>query len=171
MRRGRGRPLSTRVLQPAITLGDCSAKSKPEILIDIRDEIGRIIMPQAYADLCIAFVRLAAIQVGFGLVAAEIAAFGFHPMRDIPAVGEVDPTPFVSHAELDAATQVLKGKLLAVEKLASGMSCRSIFQMTRSKRWRRPYWWPRTVSEINLASMQRHVGAQGSVSRCSSAWG
>jgi hypothetical protein len=46
----------------------------------------------------------------FGLVAAEI---GFHTMRDLPAVGEVDPTPSVSHAELDAATQVLKGKLLA----------------------------------------------------------
>jgi hypothetical protein len=89
------------------------AKSKPEILVDIRDESGRIIMPQAYADLCIAFVRLAAIQVRIGLVAAEAAAFGFDPMRGIPAVGEADPTPSVSHAELDAAIQVLKGNLFA----------------------------------------------------------
>jgi hypothetical protein len=89
------------------------AKSKPEILVDIRDASGRIIMPEAYADLCIAFVRLAAIQVRIGLVAAETAAFGFDPMRDISAVAEVDPTPSVSHAELDAAIQVLKGNLLA----------------------------------------------------------
>jgi hypothetical protein len=70
-------------------------------------------MSQAYADLCLALVRFAAIQVRFGLVAAEIAVIGFNQMRDIPAVGEADPTPSVSHAELDAATQVLKSKLLA----------------------------------------------------------
>jgi hypothetical protein len=70
-------------------------------------------MPQAYADLCIAFVRLAAIQVRFGLVAAEIAVIGLQQMRDIPAVGDVDPMPPVSDAELDAASQVLKSKLLA----------------------------------------------------------
>jgi len=70
-------------------------------------------MPQAYADLCIAFVRLAAIQVRFGLVAAEISVIGLQQMRDIPAVGDVDPMPPVSGAELDAASQVLKSKLLA----------------------------------------------------------
>jgi len=70
-------------------------------------------MPQAYADLCIAFVRLAAIQVRFGLVAAEISVIGLQQMRGIPAVGDVDPLPPVSDAELDAASQVLKSKLLA----------------------------------------------------------
>jgi hypothetical protein len=70
-------------------------------------------MPQAYADLYIALVRFAAIQVRFGLIAAKIAVIGFQQMRDIPAVGDVDPTPPVSKAELDAASQVLKSKLLA----------------------------------------------------------
>ena len=70
-------------------------------------------MPQAYADLYIAFVRLAAIQVRFGLIAAEIAVIGFHQMRDPAAATDVDLPPSVSDAELDAATQVLKGKLLA----------------------------------------------------------
>jgi len=70
-------------------------------------------MPQGYADLCSALVRLSAIQVRFGLVAAEIAVIGFHQMRDPAAATDVDLPPSVSDAELDAATQVLKGKLLA----------------------------------------------------------
>jgi hypothetical protein len=82
------------------------------ILINIRDEVGRKIMAQAYADLFITLVRLAAIQVRFGLVAAEIAVFGFHPI-DTQAAEGVDSTPSVSRAELDAAIQILKGNLFA----------------------------------------------------------
>jgi hypothetical protein len=70
-------------------------------------------MSQAYADLCLALVRFAAIQVRFGLVAAEIAVMGFHQMRDMPTATDVDPPPSISDAELDAATQVLRSKLLA----------------------------------------------------------
>jgi hypothetical protein len=70
-------------------------------------------MQQTYADLHIALVRFAAIQVRFGLVAVEIAVIRLQQMRDTPAVRYVDPTPPVSEVELDAATQVLKSKLLA----------------------------------------------------------
>jgi hypothetical protein len=53
------------------------------------------------ARLCLALVRLAAIQVRSGLVAAEIAVMGFHQMRDMPTATDVDPPPSISDAELE----------------------------------------------------------------------
>lgn len=128
-------------------------------------------MPQVYADLCIAFVRLAAIQVRFGLVAAEIAVMGLQQMRDIPAVGDADPTPPVS-AELDAATQVLKSKLLAGREAGFRNVLQVNFPDDEIKAMAeailvaahrvRDQPQPNLTLQVRAASsMQRHIGAQG----------
>ena len=100
-------------------------------------------MPQAYADLCLALVRFAAIRIRFCVVATEIAVIGFNEMRDIPAVGEFDPTPSVSQSELDAATQVLKSKLLAGREAGFRNVLQVNFQMTRSRGRPKACLWPR----------------------------
>lgn len=69
-------------------------------------------MMSAVSDLLLAAIKLAAVQVRFGLIAAEVAAMSFGQMADRSGVEtEKPPQPF-SDDQIDAAARVIKDKLL-----------------------------------------------------------
>jgi hypothetical protein len=69
-------------------------------------------MSSAVSDLLVVAIKLAAVQMRFGLIAAEVAALSFGQMTDRSEVGaEKRPQPF-NDAEIDAAARVINDKLL-----------------------------------------------------------
>jgi hypothetical protein len=69
-------------------------------------------MTSAASDLFVAAIKLAAVQVRFGLIAAEVAALSFGQMTDRSEVEAEKPGQPFSDAEIDAAARVIKDKLL-----------------------------------------------------------
>jgi hypothetical protein len=69
-------------------------------------------MMSGMSDLLVAIIKLAAVQVRFGLDSMEVASLSIGQMVDRSDVETDKPAQPSIHAEIDAAARAIKAKLL-----------------------------------------------------------
>jgi hypothetical protein len=69
-------------------------------------------MTSALSELLVAIIKLAALQVRFGLLAAEVAALGFEQITKPHPAEESEVAPRSFDAEVEAAARAIKARLL-----------------------------------------------------------